>query len=48
VVLPGVGHYPHLEAGEAVINTLNDFCATTTPWQRSRRAKMPVAADPLR
>jgi pimeloyl-ACP methyl ester carboxylesterase len=48
VVLPGVGHYPHLEAGEAIINTLNDFCATTTPWQRSRRAKMPVAADPLR
>jgi pimeloyl-ACP methyl ester carboxylesterase len=48
VILPGVGHYPHLEAGDAVLNTLDDFFATTTPWQRSRPAKMPVATDPLR
>ena len=39
VILPGVGHYPHLEAGDAVIDTLNDFCATTTPWQRRRRTQ---------
>jgi pimeloyl-ACP methyl ester carboxylesterase len=48
VILPGVGHYPHLEAGDAVLNTLDDFFATTTPWQRSRPANMPVPTDPLR
>lgn len=48
VVLPGVGHYPHVEAADAVIETVDDFIATTTPWQRVRRDKVPVATDPLR
>jgi pimeloyl-ACP methyl ester carboxylesterase len=39
VILPGIGHYPHAEAADAVIDTFNDFFATTTPWQWRRRAK---------
>ncbi|MFZ0835350.1 MAG: alpha/beta fold hydrolase [Mycobacterium sp.] len=48
VVLPGVGHYPHVEAADAVINTVDDFIATTTPWQRVQCAKVPHATDSLR
>ncbi len=45
VVLPGVGHYPHVEAADAVIQTVDDFIATTTPWQRVQCTKVPVATD---
>ncbi len=48
VVIPGVGHYPHLEACDAVVAAFNDFFATTTPWQRSPRAGTRVAADHFR
>ena len=48
VVIPGVGHYPHLEARDAVIDAFDDFVTTTTPWRRSPRPEIRVAADPLR
>jgi pimeloyl-ACP methyl ester carboxylesterase len=37
VMVPGVGHYPHIEAPAAVIDSINEFIATTTPWQWRRR-----------
>jgi pimeloyl-ACP methyl ester carboxylesterase len=37
VILPGVGHYPHLEAGTAVTDSLDDFISTTEPWRWRRR-----------
>jgi pimeloyl-ACP methyl ester carboxylesterase len=48
VILPGVGHYPHVEAADAVIVAVDEFVATTTPWQPRRRAKLPAATDSLR
>jgi pimeloyl-ACP methyl ester carboxylesterase len=48
VVIPGVGHYPHLEACDAVVEAFDDFFASTTPWQRNARAEIRVAADPFR
>jgi len=35
-VLPGVGHFPHIEAPDAFIATLRDFLASTTPGQVQR------------
>jgi pimeloyl-ACP methyl ester carboxylesterase len=33
-VLPGVGHYPHLEAADEVVDAIEEFIAGSTPWQR--------------
>ncbi len=30
-VLPGVGHFPHVESPTAVVQILDDFIATTGP-----------------
>jgi pimeloyl-ACP methyl ester carboxylesterase len=30
-VLPGVGHFPHVESPTAVVQILDDFIATTDP-----------------
>jgi len=30
-VLPGVGHFPHVESPTAVVDILDDFIAATTP-----------------
>ena len=46
VTLPGVGHYPHLEAPFEVTASIEDFVATTTPWQWQR--KRSVEKDHLR
>jgi pimeloyl-ACP methyl ester carboxylesterase len=32
-VLPGVGHYPHLEAADEVLDAIEEFVTTTAPWQ---------------
>jgi pimeloyl-ACP methyl ester carboxylesterase len=32
-VLPGVGHYPHLEAVDEVLGAIEEFVTTTAPWQ---------------
>jgi pimeloyl-ACP methyl ester carboxylesterase len=32
VVVPGAGHYPHIESPSDVNDAINDFIATTTPW----------------
>lgn len=37
VILPRVGHFPHIEAALPVADTLDDFIATTTPWEWRRR-----------
>jgi len=43
-VLPGVGHFPHVEAPTAVVDILDDFIATTgrdvdlTIQQRDRKS----------
>jgi pimeloyl-ACP methyl ester carboxylesterase len=46
VIVPGVGHYPHIEAPSEVSESINDFIATTTPWQWRR--KRPVDKAELR
>jgi pimeloyl-ACP methyl ester carboxylesterase len=48
VILPGVGHYPHLEAVEPVMAALDDFIATTTPWQWRRLTKSSSVTDTAR
>ncbi len=47
VVLPDVGHFPHVEAPLAVADTLDTFIATTTPWQR-RSHVASVSGEPPR
>ncbi|MCW2652345.1 MAG: alpha/beta hydrolase fold protein [Mycobacterium sp.] len=37
LVLPGVGHYPHLEAASTVTGSLDDFITTTAPWLWRRK-----------
>lgn len=39
VIVPGVGHFPHVEAALPVADTLDDFIATTKPWKRRRRGR---------
>ncbi len=45
VTLPGVGHFPQVEAPLSVTDTIDEFMATTAPWQRPGRT---VAADTVR
>jgi pimeloyl-ACP methyl ester carboxylesterase len=33
-VLPGVGHYPHLEAADEVVDAIEEFVMATAPWRR--------------
>lgn len=40
VTLPGVGHFPHVEAPLVVTDTLDEFIATTTPWHWQRHAPL--------
>ena len=42
VVLPGVGHFPHVEAAAEVASAVDDFISTVEPWRREREVK-PVA-----
>lgn len=44
VILPGIGHYPHVEDPDTVIDTLDQFISTSTPWQWHRRAEVPTTA----
>lgn len=37
LILPGVKHYPHLEATATVTANLDDFITTTAPWQWRRK-----------
>jgi pimeloyl-ACP methyl ester carboxylesterase len=46
VILPGIGHYPHLEAAATVTDNLEDFITTTAP--RLWRRKPSVTKDDLR
>jgi pimeloyl-ACP methyl ester carboxylesterase len=45
VVLPRVGHYPHVEAADTVSTEIQEFVATTAPWQWRRHRTRPVAKD---
>lgn len=47
VVLPGVGHFPHLEAAATVAHTLDDFIRSAPPWQW-QRPKQSNLADAAR
>jgi pimeloyl-ACP methyl ester carboxylesterase len=44
-ILPGVGHYPHIEATAEVTDNINEFIATTTPWQWRRRPSIVNKGD---
>lgn len=46
VILPGVGHYPQLEAAATVTANLDDFITTTAPWLWRRQPS--VTKDRLR
>jgi len=46
VILPGVGHYPHLEAAATVTDNLDDFITATPPWLWRRKPS--VTRDQLR
>lgn len=35
IILPGVGHYPHIEAAAEVTGYIRDFISATTPWRWS-------------
>lgn len=48
VTLPGVGHFPQVEAPLAVTDTIDEFMATTAPWQWQRPGQPTVAADAVR
>lgn len=48
VVLPGIGHYPHVESADAVIDAFDDFMATTTPWQWHRPGTSRAVAEAAR
>jgi pimeloyl-ACP methyl ester carboxylesterase len=41
-VLAGVGHYPQLEAPDAVVDAIEEFVAATAPWQW-RHHRMPLS-----
>jgi pimeloyl-ACP methyl ester carboxylesterase len=49
-VLAGVGHYPHLEAADEVVDAIDDFCTTTAAWQGPQHRMPPpdkgAVADP--
>ena len=42
-ILPGVGHYPHIEAADQVTAFIEDFIATTPPWQWQRKRSVDKA-----
>ena len=48
VTLPGVGHFPQVEAPLSVTDTIDEFMATTAPWQWQRPGQPTVAADTVR
>jgi pimeloyl-ACP methyl ester carboxylesterase len=44
-VLPGVGHFPHVERPNDVVDLIDDFIATTTPFSSATaRAQKGLAA----
>jgi pimeloyl-ACP methyl ester carboxylesterase len=45
IVLPGVGHYPHLEAADEVVDAIEEFVTKTAPWQ-GRQPDNGTAGDP--
>ena len=48
VTLPGVGHFPQVEAPLAVTDTVDDFMATTAPWRWQRPSRPAQIADAAR
>lgn len=48
VTLAGVGHFPQVEAPLAVTDTVDEFMATTSPWQWQRPCPRTVAAEAVR
>ena len=48
VTIPGVGHFPHVEAPLAVTDTVDDFIATTAPWQWQRPGRLVEVPDAMR
>jgi pimeloyl-ACP methyl ester carboxylesterase len=48
VTLPGVGHFPHVEAPLAVTDTLDEFISTTAPWRWHRPSRGAQIVDATR
>jgi pimeloyl-ACP methyl ester carboxylesterase len=48
VTIPGVGHFPHVEAPLAVTDTVDDFIATTAPWHWQRPGRLVDVSDAMR
>jgi pimeloyl-ACP methyl ester carboxylesterase len=47
-VLPGVGHYPHLEAADEVVDAIDEFFTTAAPWQGRHHRMPPPDKDAVR
>ena len=48
VTLAGVGHFPQVEAPLAVTDTVDEFMATTAPWQWQRPGRRVEVVDAVR
>jgi len=48
VTLEGVGHFPQVEAPLAVTDTVDEFMATTAPWQWQRPSRGADVVDAIR
>ena len=47
-VLPGVGHYPYLEAADEVVDAIDEFFTTAAPWQGRHHRMPPPDKDAVR